>query len=103
MAAHPLSSAKPLPVFRSPEQLRLDLWMQLVRTFSRMQRSIVQALAAQDVTLPQFDLLATLRFNDGVTQQELAERLLVTKGNVCGLIDRLEKLGWVQRKADEKD
>jgi len=79
------------------------LWVQLVRTFSRVQRVIVQTLAAQDVTLPQFDLLATLRFSDGVTQQELAERLLVTKGNVCGLIDRLEKLGWVERRPDDHD
>ena len=59
----------------APQQLRLDLWVQIVRTFSRVQRVIVQALAAQEMTLPQFDLLATLRFNDGTTQQELAERL----------------------------
>jgi len=30
-----------------------------------------------------------------MTQQELASRLLVTKGNICGLIDRMggERLG----------
>jgi DNA-binding MarR family transcriptional regulator len=92
-----------LPVFEPPEQLRLGTWVQLVRTFYRAQRPIVQVLSADDVTLAQFDLLATLRYNDGVTQQELAERLLVTKGNVCGLIDRLEKLGWVERRGDERD
>src|SRR4051812_23284891 len=92
-----------LPVFEGQEQVKLTTWVQLIRTFYLVQRRIVSVLTEHDVTLPQFDLLATLRFNDGVTQQELAERLLVTKGNVCGLIDRLETIGWVQRKADEKD
>jgi DNA-binding MarR family transcriptional regulator len=36
-------------------------------------------------------------------QQELSERLLVTKGNVCGLIDRAEAAGWVERRADPDD
>ena len=53
--------------------------------------------------MPQFDILATLRFSEGVTQQELAERLLVTKGNVCGVLDRLERLNWVQRRSDPED
>lgn len=75
----------------------------MVRTVSLIQRRIVAALAAHGVTVPQFDVLATLRFSEGVTQQELAERLLVTKGNVCGVLDRLERLGWVQRRPDPSD
>ena len=38
-----------------------------------------------------------------ITQSELAQRLLVTKGNVCGLIDRLEAAGLVVRRADPAD
>lgn len=75
----------------------------MARTFYRIQRRIVVALAGHGVTLPQFDVLATLRFSEGVTQQELAERLLVTKGNVCGVLDRLERLRWVERRPDPSD
>ena len=39
----------------------------------------------------------------GITQQELAERLLVTKANVVGLIDRVSPAGWVERRADPED
>ena len=92
-----------LPVYEGPAQARLRAWVQLVRTFYRMQQRIVSALSRHDLTLPQFDVLATLRFGEGVTQQELAEQLLVTKGNVCGLLDRLERLGWVERRADPDD
>ena len=96
-------SSRTLPLLETPDELRRRTWVQLVRTVALFQRQIVHALAAHDVTLPQFDVLATLRFSEGATQQELAERLLVTKGNVCGVLDRLEALGWVLRKPDPKD
>src|SRR5215217_5701137 len=72
----------------------------MVRVVQLIQRRVVAVLTEHELTLPQFDVLATLRFSEGVTQQELAERLLVTKGNVCGVLDRLERLGWVERRAN---
>jgi DNA-binding MarR family transcriptional regulator len=75
----------------------------MVRTFYRISKLIVSAVAQHNLTMPQFDILATLRFSEGVTQQELAERLLVTKGNVCGVLDRLEALKWVERRPDAND
>ncbi len=33
----------------------------------------------------------------GITQQELADRLLVTKGNISQLLDRLERRGLLKR------
>jgi MarR family transcriptional regulator, organic hydroperoxide resistance regulator len=38
-----------------------------------------------------------------VTQQDLAERLYVTKGNVSGLVDRLVEAGLVERRASPGD
>lgn len=55
------------------------------------------------MTMPQFDVMASLKYGEGLTQQELAERLMVTKGNMCGLLDRLENGGWVERRADVTD
>lgn len=103
MADRPTPAASRLPLYERPEEARVRTWVQLVRTFYRVHRRLVSALAAHDITMPQFDLLATLRFSEGVTQQELAERLLVTKGNVCGVLDRLEKLSWVERRPDAND
>lgn len=56
-----------------------------------------------DLTPAQFDVLAQLRTAPGITQQMLADRLLVTKGNVCGLIDRLVARGLVERGPDPED
>jgi DNA-binding MarR family transcriptional regulator len=92
-----------LLVLEPPDQIALHTWVQLARTYNLVLRSVTATLAQRDVTVPQFDILATLRFSEGVTQTELAEKLLVTKGNVCQLLDRMEKIGWVQRRPDRDD
>ncbi|MFO1167859.1 MAG: MarR family transcriptional regulator [Rhodoblastus sp.] len=39
----------------------------------------------------------------GLSQQDLAERLYVTKGNISGLIDRLAAAGLVERRTIASD
>lgn len=51
------------------------------------------------LSIPQFDALSTLTEREGMTQQDLAARLYVTKGNVSGLVDRLVEAGLVERRA----
>lgn len=97
------TTRRPLEVYESHELVKLETWVQLARTFYLIERRIVALLGGRGLTLPQFDVLATLRFSGGCNQQELAQRLLVTKGNVCGILDRLETMGWVQRRADGAD
>jgi DNA-binding MarR family transcriptional regulator len=50
------------------------------------------------LSIPQFDLLSTLTEREGLSQQELAERLYVTKGNVSGLLNRMVEAGLVERR-----
>ncbi|MCX6950919.1 MAG: MarR family transcriptional regulator [Verrucomicrobia bacterium] len=40
---------------------------------------------------------------DGMSQRELGDRLLVDRSNVTGLLDRMEKAGWVRRKDHPAD
>ena len=75
----------------------------LLRFHNRLERRMAEALGVHGLTLPQFDVLATLWHGEGITQQELAERLLVTKGNVVGLIDRVSTAEWVERRPDPED
>jgi DNA-binding MarR family transcriptional regulator len=91
---------RPPPKPTGPE---LEAWVQLAHTYHRIIRRLEQALDAHGLSLPQFEVLAHLHFDGAITQNELAQRLLVTKGNVCGLIDRLEAAGLVERTADPDD
>ena len=92
-----------LRLIEDPAELRLRAWVQLIRVYQRLSGRVEQSLAASGLTTPQFDVLATLATGEGITQQELAERLLVTKGNVVGLLNRLEAQGWVERRSDPAD
>ena len=92
-----------LPVLLERDELELRTWLQLVRTYLRMERRLERLLEERGLSLPQFDILATLAMGEGITQQELAQRMLVTKGNICGMIDRMETNGWVERRPDKQD
>ncbi len=92
-----------LPVLTDPRGLPLQAWVRLIRARERIGRRLERLFARHGLTPAQFDVLATLQQGDGITQQELSERLLVTKGNVCGLIDRAEAAGWVERRPDPED
>src|SRR4051812_47899479 len=86
-----------------PAGPELDAWVQLVAAYHRVVRRLEQALDGHGLSLAQFEVLAHLHFDGAITQNELAQRLLVTKGNVCGLLDRMGAAGLVERKADPAD
>ncbi len=45
-------------------------------------------------------MLAKVGSAEGISQQELANALLVTKGNVCQLLDKMEATGLLERRPD---
>jgi DNA-binding MarR family transcriptional regulator len=58
------------------------------------------------LTLPQFDVLAELARDTnpgGFTFAHLSRLLLVTSGNLTGIVDRLEEQDLVRREPDKKD
>ena len=50
------------------------------------------------LTPPQFDVIATLGNTEGMSMKDLAKATLVTKGTLTGIVDRLEKKGFVRRE-----
>ena len=68
-----------------------------------MQVAVAERLRRIGVCIPQCDILTTLTEQEGVSQQELAKRLDVTKGNISGLLDRLESAGFVERREAAAD
>ena len=56
-----------------------------------------------DLTLAQFGVLAQLQAAPHISQQMLADRRFVTKGNMVGLLNRLECRKLVERRPDPQD
>lgn len=57
----------------------------------------------REMTLPRFDLLSNLVRTDGQTLASLSRSMLVTAGNLTGLVDRAARDGLVERRADPAD
>jgi MarR family transcriptional regulator for hemolysin len=55
------------------------------------------------LTRSQWSVLVHLFRADGIQQKELAELLDITAITLTGLLDRLERDGWVERRADPAD
>jgi MarR family transcriptional regulator, organic hydroperoxide resistance regulator len=81
----------------------MRVWLRLIRLEARMQAAVSERLRMVGVSIPQCDVLTTLSEHEGVNQQELAKRLYVTKGNISGLLDRLEAAGFVERRSLASD
>jgi DNA-binding MarR family transcriptional regulator len=72
-------------------------WLRLARVYHKIDSASARHFQAHGLTTAQFDTLAQIGTHDGITQQELAGALLVTKGNVSQLVDRMERQGLVRR------
>ncbi|MDB5357980.1 MAG: transcriptional regulator [Phycisphaerales bacterium] len=99
----PDSEREPIPCASPADDDSIQSWRQLALTFLKQQRKIEDMLAPHDLALSQFEALAKIGMQPGVIQQDLVHHLLVTKGNVGALIDRLESLGLVERRSDPHD
>jgi len=83
-----------------------DAWGALTRTHSAIVQRLQEALAASDLPpLPWYEVLATVA--DAPEQRmkmgELAESLVITRGGLTKLVDRLIKAGLMERTFCETD
>lgn len=87
----------------SVSKQRLRLWIRILRTARAIEAEARERLRlAFGVTLPQFDVMAALeRKPVGMTMTELSRFLMVSNGNVTGIIDRLAAEKLVTRQGAE--
>jgi DNA-binding MarR family transcriptional regulator len=75
----------------------------LAKAYQRAWALFREELDSYDMTPPQFGLMSFLWQQDGLSQVELSERSQVDRTTMGGLIDRLEKIGMVERQPHPQD
>lgn len=75
-------------------------WLRLARIYHKVDRASAEHLSAYGLSVGQFDVLAQVGAHEGITQNELAEKLLVTKSNVCQILGRMQQRGLVSRRQE---
>ncbi len=91
---------KRLP-FDSPEQ---EAMLNIVRTSDRFQICFTRLFRKYELTPSQYNILRILR-GEGkpLPILEIASRMVVVVPGITGLVDRLERAGWVSRERCETD
>jgi DNA-binding MarR family transcriptional regulator len=83
--------------------LAVSTWLRLLHAYGIVERELRRAVGVH-CTFPQFDVLNQLdREPGGLTFVELSRRLLVTAGNLTGIVDRLHDLRLVRRAVHPAD
>lgn len=75
-------------------------WLRLSRVYHKVSRRSEDQMRCHGLSMAQFDVLAHVGAAPGITQQELADSLLVTKGNVCQLLDRMQRGELIERRQE---
>lgn len=86
-------------------KLRLRFWLQMLKATKHVENEIRDRLRREfDVTLPQFDVMAILHKSEsGLKMSALSQQLMVSNGNVTGIVDRLAMDNLVERVAIKGD
>ena len=79
------------------------LCLQVGRVARKMSKITRKKLASYGLTTTQFFLLTALYEGDGVPISVLAQKVALDKATLTGLLDRLERDDFIERKADPDD
>lgn len=85
------------------ENEALRSWLRVIRAYQKSAIVLAELLRPFDLTVPQFDVLAGLYLEDGISQQALAERIFVSKANLSGLLKRLSARRLIERNLSSAD
>lgn len=85
------------------EHPRFGSWIAVGRACQLMQQAMTRALAPLDLKPPHLDILVNLYRFEGISQRELARKLLVGRSNMSMLLPQMERRGLVERRDDPQD
>lgn len=87
---------------KKEERLGLMLWFRISRIYNQSIRESNQHLKKWNLSAAQFDVLVQVGSHERLSQQELADKLFVTKGNITQILSKMEDLGLIKREQEWK-
>lgn len=82
---------------------RFRSWIAVARACQLMQQTLSRSLADLDIKPPHLDILVNIYRFEGISQQELARKLLVGRSNMSMLLPQMEHRRLIERRGDERD
>jgi MarR family transcriptional regulator, transcriptional regulator for hemolysin len=73
------------------------------RASHELQRAFNEELAPQGMTFRQAQVLGCLALEQQLSQTDLADRMRIEPPTLVGILDRMERDGWIRRDGDKRD
>ncbi len=80
-----------------------ELWQNIRDIYRAALKRLNAKLRKERITFSQYSVLLALSRNGPTQMSKLGEHMLVAPANVTGLVDRMEKKGYVRRRRHERD
>ena len=88
---------------QSAREPALAVIREIVRAYQAFSDFSLQDIRRFGLSGPEFDVLATLGNQPGMTFKDIGENTLITKTTLTGVVDRLEQKGLVERRPCPED
>ncbi len=86
------------------KKLEASSWFAVVRCYQECTRRYARLMQGFDLTIPQFDVLTAIhKLGAEATPKAIADELLVTRGNITGVLHRLQDHGLLSTRVNEQD
>jgi DNA-binding MarR family transcriptional regulator len=82
---------------------RFRNWISVAKINQQVKQALSEGLASVGLELHHYELIAAIYRFPGLTQQQLADKLLVGRSNLSMLLPDLERRSIVERKPDADD
>jgi MarR family 2-MHQ and catechol resistance regulon transcriptional repressor len=86
-----------------PSDSDFELWQNIRDIYRAALKRLNAKLRKEKITFSQYSVLLALSRKGPMQMSKLGVHMLVAPANVTGLVDRMEKKGYVRRRKDEKD
>jgi DNA-binding MarR family transcriptional regulator len=83
--------------------LPVELWQNICAIYTTAIKRLNNRLSGDRITFSQWSILRALGKFGSMPMTRLSEHMLVAPANITGLVDRLEKKGYVERRKDNQD
>lgn len=89
------------PPYRYDFESSIGYWITM--TSHGYQQTINDELAPLGITFRQFQVLGWLAYDGELSQTELARRMMIEPPTLVGILDRMQREGWIERESCSDD
>ncbi len=83
--------------------LPVELWQNISAIYRTAVKRLNKRLSEDRISFSQFSVLRAIGKYGPMPMSKLSEYMLVAPANITGLVDRMERKGYVERRRDKQD